>query len=62
MTIDLPVIGSMVRVRRGRQAYIPCKLVRIDGDYAYVLPPNHKKLERVPLNTIKRWKSRSQKS
>lgn len=50
---------EMVRVKRGRKAFIPALLLRIDGKSAVIKPMGHRRSETVPLGVVKRWKSRA---
>jgi hypothetical protein len=56
---DLAAEAEMVRVQRGRHAFIPAKLIHVIGKNAVVKPMGHKQCVVVPLRTIKPWKSRS---
>lgn len=48
----------LVRVKRGRQAFIPAQLIGVNGKSATIKPQGHRRIEVVPLSAIKPWKSR----
>lgn len=50
----------MIRVQRGRRAFIPALLVRVVGKNAIVKPLGHRRSESVPLHKVRPWKSRQQ--
>ena len=56
---DADMKPGMVRVRRGRRAFIPALLIRIVGEYAVIKPMGHRRSEMVALRAIKPWKSRT---
>jgi hypothetical protein len=49
---------NLVRVKRGRQAFIPAQLICVKGKSATIKPKGHRRIEVVPLDAIKPWKSR----
>lgn len=49
---------NLVRVKRGRQAFIPAQLICVNGKSATIKPKGHRRTEVVPLSAIKPWRSR----
>ena len=51
---------GMVLVKRGRQAFIPARLIQINDKYAIIKPMGHRRSEKVPITSLKQWKSRKE--
>ncbi len=48
-------VFSKGRTRHG----VPAMLLRIEGKWAIVKPRNHGHTDRVPLSTVREWRSRN---